>query len=138
MMNRLEKYYEPHPQQILRRAHNTMLMLPPPPLVQEGHGSVNSSRARTWNGYNVSGGSKPKVRFYFFFHHRIGPIKNFYNKWSPECLTCALTIGSTLFCMHAYHSTPSTEFSPNILCTWQLIMYFLIKFLNEWQKCAKS
>lgn len=66
MMNRLEKYYEPHPQQILRRTHNTMLMLPPPPLIQEAHGSVNSSRARTWNGYNIPGFNKPKVSSKFF------------------------------------------------------------------------
>ena len=66
-MNRLEKYYEPHPQQILRRTHNAMLMLPPPPLTQEDHGSVNSSRSRTWNGYNLPG-SKPRVSFKNFFY----------------------------------------------------------------------
>lgn len=63
MMNRLEKYYEPHPQQILRRTHNTMLMLPPPPLIQEGHGSLNSSRSRTWSSYNTPGVNKPRVSF---------------------------------------------------------------------------
>ncbi|KAK6618842.1 hypothetical protein RUM43_013233 [Polyplax serrata] len=62
MMNRLEKYYEPHPQQILRRTHNTMLMLPPPPLIQEGHGSLNSSRSRTWSSYNTPGVNKPRSR----------------------------------------------------------------------------
>lgn len=65
MMNRLEKYYEPHPQQILRRTHNTMLMLPPPPLIQEGHGSITSSRAGTWSGYNIAGITKQRVSWYF-------------------------------------------------------------------------
>lgn len=61
MMNRLEKYYESHPQQILRRTHNTMLMLPPPPLIQEGHGSITSSRTGTWSGYNIPGVTKQRV-----------------------------------------------------------------------------
>ena len=52
MMNRIDKYYEAHPQQLMRRTHNNMLMLPPPPLVDASSPGVSQSRTSTWTTYH--------------------------------------------------------------------------------------
>ena len=51
-MNRIDKYYEAHPQKLMRRTHNNMLMLPPTPLLDASSPGVNQSRTSTWTTYH--------------------------------------------------------------------------------------